>query len=231
MKAFNELLAQQGMLGGPNISIGVIVLSILTAAVLGFTISYIYKKTHSGFSYSRSFLFTLIMVTIVIALIMMVIQSNVALSLGLVGSLSVIRFRTVLKDSKDMAYLFWVICIGLCVGSGNYLMAVVATACISCIVIYLERMNYGSNSRSGYIMVLQSSADANGAVAKILDDKRLKWEVRSSMTDNEHAVKEVRYSIFSKLRPQAVEELLTDAQNAPGVKKVSLLSPETNLYV
>lgn len=231
MKSLNALLTQQGIMGGPNVTLGMIFLTVALSFLLGIGIAQVYKKTHSGFSYNRSFLFTLVMVTMVISLIMMVIQSNVALSLGLVGSLSVIRFRTVLKDTKDMAYLFWVICAGLAVGSANYLLAIVSSALISLVVFCLERVNYGKNASTDYIMVLQSNADSNGSMSQILSDRKIKWEIRSSTVDKETALKEVRYSLFSKLKPKEVEELLTAAQKSDGVIKVSLLSPETNLFI
>ena len=231
MNSLNALMQQEGLLGTSNVSLGLILASILLSFALGVAIAYVYKKTHSGFSYARSFLFTLIIVTIVISLIMMIIQSNVALSLGLVGSLSVIRFRTVLKDTKDMAYLFWVICIGLAVGSGNYMLALVATISISLIVFYLEKVNFGKNAASDYIMVLQAKSNSNGDITKLFNKLRIKWEIRSSLLDQENATKETRYSIFSKLKPKEVEDLMNETRHIEGVTKVSLLSPETNLYV
>lgn len=227
----NALLKQYGLLGGTNITIGLILFSIFLSLLLGICICHVYRKTHSGFSYAGSFVFTLIVVTIIISLIMMVIQSNVALSLGLVGSLSVIRFRTVLKDTRDMAFLFWSICAGLAVGSGNYMLALISTVVLSGIIFCLEKIRFGKAGTNEFIMVLQVNASVKNGVPELLDEKRIKWGIRSSMIDTDSSVKEMRYSISSKLKAKDVENLLDSVNKIEGIVKVSLLSPETNLFV
>ena len=167
---------------------------------------------------------------------MMIIGSNIALSLGLIGSLSIIRFRTVIKDSKDMAYLFWAIATGLCIGSGNYLMAFFSAPFVTAIVFYLTKIDFAKTTNTDYVMVVQSSTkfdddlDSDGA-AKILDSGRFKWNIRSSLTDKDKLFREIVYSIsIKKSSRKNLEDALSRINRLKNVQKVSLLSPETNLF-
>ena len=83
-----------------------VVLNMALACILGLVISVIYKTTHKGLSYSQSFMLTVIFVTIIVSMVMMVIGNSLARAFALVGALSIIRFRTVIKDTKDTAYVF-----------------------------------------------------------------------------------------------------------------------------
>ena len=94
------------------------------ACVLGLIISLIYKKTHTGLSYSQSFLITIIFVTVIVSMVMMVIGNSLARAFALVGALSIIRFRTVIKDTKDTAYVFIALAAGMAAGTSSYLLAI-----------------------------------------------------------------------------------------------------------
>ena len=103
------LLAQ----GQIPISILDMIISLGTAIVIGLWVVLVYRTTHRGLTYERSFLLTILMTAPIVGLVMLLIGSNLALSLGLVGALSIIRFRNVIKDSRDMVFLFWSIAVGL----------------------------------------------------------------------------------------------------------------------
>ena len=100
-----------------------VILNSFVAFVLGLCIAYTYKKTHQGLSYSQSFVLTIIFVTIIIGFVMMVIGNSLARAFALVGALSIIRFRTVVKDTKDTAYVFMALAVGMGAGTGNYFIA------------------------------------------------------------------------------------------------------------
>jgi uncharacterized membrane protein YhiD involved in acid resistance len=232
----NIILQKLGLTGGGELTIGVIFVALVTSFVLGYSLSYIYRKTHTGFSYEASFNFTLVLITIITTVIMLVIGSNIALSLGLIGSLSIIRFRAVIKDSKDLAYLFWAIASGLSVGSGNYLMAVFSTVFISTVVIYLSKANFAKSTHMDYIMVVQQSSkqeddQSNNMVHEILDQFKVKWSIRSSLVDKVNMDSETTYSIFfDKASLLDQEPLVRKISNLEKVRKVTMLSPETNLF-
>ena len=95
-----------------------VVISLVASLVIGLIIYFVYRKTFAGVVYSRSFNLSLIMLTMVSALVLMMISSNMALSLGMVGALSIVRFRTAIKDPIDSVFMFWAVGEGLAVGAG-----------------------------------------------------------------------------------------------------------------
>ena len=104
---------------GKSLSVEEICVYIAMAAVLGLVIYLSYWITHAGTIYSRKFNVSLIMLTVLTCTVMLVIGNNVALSLGMVGALSIVRFRTAIKDSRDTIYIFWAIVVGICCGAGS----------------------------------------------------------------------------------------------------------------
>ena len=111
-----------------------VILNLIIAFFLGFIISLIYKKTHKGLSYSQSFVLTIIFVSVIVSMVIMVIGNNLARAFALVGALSIIRFRTVVKDTKDTAYIFWSLASGMAAGTGSYFLAIVGNIILSLIL-------------------------------------------------------------------------------------------------
>lgn len=129
-----------------------ILINLVLAFVLGMVISWIYKSTHKGLSYSQSFMLTVVFVTVIVAMVIMVIGNNLARAFALVGALSIIRFRTVVKDTKDTAFVFLALAAGLAAGTSSYFLAVTGTTVISIIAVVLHRTNYGSLYKSEFIL-------------------------------------------------------------------------------
>jgi uncharacterized membrane protein YhiD involved in acid resistance len=129
-----------------------VILNSLIAFVLGLVIAYTYKKTHQGLSYSQSFVLTIIFITIIIGFVMMVIGNSLARAFALVGALSIIRFRTVVKDTKDTAYVFMALAVGMGAGTGNYFIAFYATFFMSSVAWILYKFNFGVQSTSDFIL-------------------------------------------------------------------------------
>ena len=100
---------------------------IIVAAIIGMVIYFSYAISHKGTIYSKKFNVSLLVLTTLTGTVMTVIGNNVALSLGMVGALSIVRFRTALKDSRDTVYVFWTIIAGICCGVGDYLVAAVGS--------------------------------------------------------------------------------------------------------
>ena len=141
-----------------NISIEEVIIGILLSAILAFFVYFVYKKTYSGVMYSKNFNVTLLMVTIVTTMVMLIIGSNLALSLGMVGALSIIRFRTAVKDTKDSAYIFWAIAIGIACGAGIYSIAVLGSVVIA-VILFL--MNKGIMDDSRYLVIVHGGEDVS----------------------------------------------------------------------
>lgn len=113
-----ELFASTGQL-----TIESIVQRLGAASILACFIFLSYRLSHEGSIYSRKFNVSLVAMTVITTTVMIVIGNNIALSLGMVGALSIVRFRTAIKDSRDTVYIFWAIVVGICCGSGDYLVA------------------------------------------------------------------------------------------------------------
>ena len=137
-----------------------IIINLIIAFFLGFVISLVYKKTHKGLSYSQSFVLTNIFVCVIVSMVIMVIGNNLARAFALVGALSIIRFRTVVKDTKDTAFIFWSLASGMASGTGSYFLAISGTAVISMIALVLYYTNYGSIFKSEFIIQFRSKNSA-----------------------------------------------------------------------
>jgi uncharacterized membrane protein YhiD involved in acid resistance len=121
-----------------------ILVNVIVACLLGFLISSIYHFSYKGYSYSPSFVHTLILITMITSIVIMVIGNNLARAFGLVGAMSIIRFRTVLKDTRDIAFVFWALAAGVAIGAEAYLVGIFGTLGIGLIVLALYYSNYGT---------------------------------------------------------------------------------------
>lgn len=149
-----ELMAQVSDLS-PDISIPDVLTNLLVAVVLSLTIFISYWYTHIGTAYSRKFNVSLITLTILTATVMMVIGSNIALSLGMVGALSIVRFRTAIKDSRDTTYIFWAITVGIGCGAGFYPVAIIGSMAVFIILLLLGRVT--NNQR--LLLIIRASRE------------------------------------------------------------------------
>src|SRR4030042_1814867 len=104
-----------------------VLLSLLLAFVLGQVIAWVYYITHSGLSYSRSYVQSLILIAVVVSMVMAVIGNNIITAFGLMGALAIIRFRNVLQDTRDIAFIFCALVVGMAAGSQRYLTAILGT--------------------------------------------------------------------------------------------------------
>lgn len=141
-----------------------VILRIVIAAFLGGIIFLSYRITHSGTIYSRKFNITLLTLTILTATVMTVIGNNVALSLGMVGALSIIRFRTSIKDSRDTVYIFWTIIVGICCGVGDYLVAGVGSAVVFLVLLFFGRVR----SENRMLLIIRAQRDKEEDIRKLL---------------------------------------------------------------
>lgn len=130
-----NILEQSGALSLEEITMYIVAAALISSAIY---ISYWY--THSGTAYSQKFNVSLVTLTVLTATVMTVIGNNVALSLGMVGALSIVRFRTAIKDSRDTTYIFWAITVGICCGVGDFVVAGIGTAVTFAVLLCLGRV-------------------------------------------------------------------------------------------
>lgn len=132
-----------------------ILMNITLAAVLGFFIFISYFISHRGTIYSKKFNASLVILTVLTGTVMTVIGNNIALSLGMVGALSIVRFRTAIKDSRDTVYIFWAIIVGICCGVGDYLVASIGSGVVFVVILLLDCIK--SDNRMLFILRAERS--------------------------------------------------------------------------
>ena len=133
--------------------------ALLAALALGILIYLVYRKFYTGVVYSRSFAVTLVGMCVLTCMVTLAISTNIVISLGMVGALSIVRFRTAVKDPMDLLYLFWAITTGITAGAGMYVLAVLA-AVIMIVMIYL--FYHRQQSGKIYIVVIHYTGDDAG---------------------------------------------------------------------
>lgn len=158
-----------------------IVLNMTIAGVLGIWLSIVYKKTHKGLSYSQSFMLTVIFVSIIVSMVMMVIGNSLARAFALVGALSIIRFRTVVKDTKDTAYIFIALGVGMASGTSSYFLAVIGTVIFSIFSLGLHASNYGALFTSEFILRFRAATGSSEKYMGVIN----KHAKRASMLQSE----------------------------------------------
>ncbi len=153
------------------------VLALTLAFCLGMFIYLIYKKTYAGVMYSSTFGVTLVALTMITTLVILAVTSNVVLSLGMVGALSIVRFRTAIKEPLDIAFLFWAIAVGIVLAAGMIPLAVFGSVIIGIILLVFANRKDSSNP---YIVVLNCSGhDSETAAVEYLQSNTKKCTVKS----------------------------------------------------
>ena len=174
---FNDIFKSSFLENVTSVSLLDMTMALLLAFALGLFIYFVYKKTFAGVMYSSSFGVTLIALTMITTLVILAVTSNVVLSLGMVGALSIVRFRTAIKEPLDIAFLFWPIAVGIVLAAGLIPLAVFGSAVIG--VVLLVFVNKKSHTNP-YIVVLQCEDHESEVRAKdYLDQKTKRCVVKS----------------------------------------------------
>lgn len=213
---------------------GVNPLAVVVAIVLSFGLSMlialVYKKTHLGLSYSRSFVFTLILMSVLISIVMMVIGNSLATAFTLLGAFTIIRFRTSIKDTRDIAFIFWSLVTGMAVGTGNYVLAATATALVIAIVFLLSKINFGSMKNYDHVLVFLIDAATGGHdVYKPLFDKFLKSNNLLNLAAREEGRK-LDFTFSVRFISEAdIGSFVAELKNVPGVSNVSVMTSKDDI--
>ena len=207
-----------------DFSLEATLLALLLAFVLGQIIAWTYAWTHSGLSYSKSFTQSLVLMTIVVSLVMFVIGDSIITAFGLLGALAMIRFRNVLKDTRDTVFVFIALVIGLAVGSQRFLTAIVGTLALLLVVMYLNTTSFGTLGRfDGYLTLrLVTPSRAAGEPARLLSTFcRAVKQVSTRQTGEEEGAEFV-YQIGLRDRDRS-GELLLELKKLDDVTHASLV--------
>ncbi len=208
-----------------------VLFSMFLAIIIALVISQIYKHTHRGMNFELSFMSTLVLLAPIVAVVMLFIRGDLVLSLGLIGSLSIIRFRTPIKDTRDMVFLFWTIAVGLGCGTYNWGVVIISTIFISLVIITLYFMKYGRSTNTDFVLVIsgESSSDNSNLENKIMEYveevKMRSYEIADGQWE---AIYELRYP---KAKQQVSKNMISEIEALQGVLRVSLLAPQLALPV
>ena len=180
---FNDILSSDFLTNVTEFSLTDMMIAMVLALVLGLFILFVYKKSFSGVMYSSGFGISLVAMSLVTTMIILAIGSNVILSLGMVGALSIVRFRSAVKDPMDIAYLFWAISAGIVLGAGLIPLAIFGSLFIG-IVLYLFSAKKPTDKP--YILIVNcADDDAEKSVNDVLKNTVKKHILKSkSVTQN-----------------------------------------------
>ncbi|MBP3411108.1 MAG: DUF4956 domain-containing protein [Clostridia bacterium] len=180
-----------------------ILFSLLLAFVVGLFIAFVYRKNYRGVMYSNNFTLTLVLMTLITCPVVMCIRESIALSMGMVGALSIVRFRTAVKDPLDTAYMFWALTMGILLGAGQFFLTaltVVGIAVLITVLVQIQSKNQGS-----FLLVVRMGEEADRAASQIIGGIRIqKLKSKTVSSNGIEATYEVRLdkpdAILNKLR-------------------------------
>ena len=193
-----------------SISVEMILISLLVSFVISLFIVFVYKKTFSGVVYNKTIVMTIVMIAMVTSMVIRTINSNLSLSLGMVGALSIIRFRTAIKEPMDTAFLFWAIVSGIMCGAGLYFIAVCGSLLLGLLFYVLYLMDI--KAKSQYLLVVIYKSENSQIVESKLEGltkKKLK-----SKSVNGNNVIEVTYEVeYDNTVDELMKSLSGDVRN------------------
>ncbi|MFC1738083.1 DUF4956 domain-containing protein [Planctomycetota bacterium] len=210
-----------------------VLLSLLLAFVLGQVIAWVYYFTHTGLSYSRTYVQSLVLVTVVVAMVMAVIGDNIIRAFGLMGALAIIRFRNVVKDTRDIVFIFCSLVVGMAAGSQRYFIAVIGTVVLCFIAIYLHLSRFGTHQpHNGFLrFTLLTHLGPRHPIPGILKRFCSSFTLISAQ-DSGPTQTGVEYSYQLMVRNAKKNELmLSELQSIEGISNVNLTMQEQLLEV
>ena len=214
---FNDMFKSSFLENVTSISLLDMGIALVLAFCLGLFIFMIYKKTFSGVMYSSSFGVTLIALTMITTLVILAVTSNVVLSLGMVGALSIVRFRTAIKEPLDIAFLFWSIAVGIVLAAGMIPLAVIGSVVIGIMLLVFANQKSHVNP---YIVVIRCSGHESEQAAKAYLDQQTERCVVKSKTAQKG---EVELNLEIRLKHDNTDFINTLADMA-GVHSAVLVS-------
>ena len=191
---YNNLVSTQGAL-----TLEDVIINFLAACVISILIYISYKLSHTGAVYSQKFNVSLVMLVLVTTLVMNVIGNNIALSLGMVGALSIVRFRTAIKDPRDTAYIFWAIAVGICCGVSDYLIAGIGT-----FIIFLFLTFFGFVRDNERILIVVRMEDK--AMEAVNNSISSLFEGKAVLRVNNHSVEEKSAEMIFEISDKLVKK-------------------------
>lgn len=217
MKKVLEALVQMQV----KMPIQTVVMVLLVAFMVSLIIYLTYKNTYTGVMYNPRFNVSLIMITMITTIVMVVIGSNISVSLGMVGALSIIRFRTAVKDPRDTAFIFWGVVSGLACGTQNYTIVIVGSIFI-CLILFLFKKTITVNNK--YVLIVKGKNYDLNKVNSIIEKKTSGNTLKGKYISKDNM--EMIYDV--KFRKKEKEDIIYDIGKVPGVDTINIVASNTD---
>ena len=218
MKKVLQALAEMQV----KMPIQTVLLVLLVAFLVSLIIYLTYKNTYTGVLYNPRFNVSLIMITMVTTMVMVVIGSNISVSLGMVGALSIIRFRTAVKDPRDTAFIFWCVVSGLACGTQNYTIVIVGSVFI-CLILFLFKKVTTKNNK--YVLIIKGKSFDLKEVEKTLD-KKLKDYICKGKYISVNGMETI-YDV--KIKDSKIsDDIIVSLSKVSGVNTINIVSSNTD---
>jgi len=193
-----------------------IAIGLVAACVVGLIIAFVYKRCYRGVLYSPTFGMTLMMLTLITTPVVMCIKSDIALSMGMVGALSIVRFRTAVKDPMDTAYMFWALTMGILLGAELYLHALAVVLVIGLILMLMTFVRF--RNPNAYLLVVHYDDYAEQEITQLLRRTVRQRKLRSKTVTRSGAEMTVEVRLDSK------QDLVSAVLNIEGVHDATLVA-------
>ena len=229
MDFFNSLLNSllHGDYGMAPVNWPAVLLGLLLAFAGGQVIAWIYMVTHSGLSYSRSFVNALIVMPVIVALVMMVLSNNLVTAFGMMAVFAIVRFRNILRDTLDTSYVLIVIVLGMAAGTQKFASAILGTAIVAMAMLYLWATSFGSRHRYDLIVNLHwaRSAKETEELRRVLDRHSWKAHLASQRSHESYEGTDLSYRLLLRDSERA-EDLISELRQVTGVSRVTSMLAE-----
>lgn len=203
-----------------------IIKNLAISLICGVIISLVYRWTYKGPSYSAQFTNSLILLGMITTIVIMVIGNNLATAFGLVGAMSIIRFRTAVRDVQDIVFIFYALSIGLAAGVGFGELAIIGTIFISIVVIIILKTNFNRPKRRSYLLQLKYTLDLDEAALESLLKRHCRdIKLVNLQTQDATDTIEAYYNVALK-NPKANNDLISALKNELSVGRVNLYFDE-----
>lgn len=205
---------------------------LILSTILCFIVALTYKYTHEGISYSPSFVHTTVMFGVLVSTIMLIIGSNIARAFTLVGALSIIRFRNAIKDTRDVGFIFFMMTVGMAVGTRFYGLAIILTLFLCLLVIAMKQFNFASKKKQDEVLKIYTPAtgDHEKTFEKVFNKHLEQWNLINIENAEGSEYNELVYMVRFKKPEAAKAEFIQDIKNLDKNNRVSLFGTEHLVY-
>ena len=201
-----------------NISISTVVITLGIAAIFSLWVFFVYKLTTKNMVYSKSFNNAMALMSIITAAIVLSMQANIVVSLGMVGALSIVRFRTAIKEPRDLMFLFWAISNGIIIGANIYAIALFLSIIITIAMFILDLIP--SKALPCLLLINCDNFKTEEKAIKILQNKKIKYRIKS------RNVSEQRIDLLLELSASMYDNLIEDISKIKGIINLNLISQD-----